>query len=83
MAHLHGRDPSVSMLVIRIEGDFFKKGTSIVSFTCDDGRAMREAIEETVRTGEPVTFTAVSTGKNGNGEPISEFRITWSFKRKK
>lgn len=83
MAHLHGRDPAVSMLVIRIEGDFFKKGTSVVSFTCNDGKRMREAIEETVRTGESVTFTAVSTGKNGKGEPISEFRITWSFKRKK
>lgn len=82
MAHLHGRNPAVSMLVIRIEGDFFKKGTSVVSFTCEDGEAMRAAIEETVSTGEPVTFTAVSTGKNVKGESISEFRITWSFKRK-
>ena len=82
MAHLHGRNPAVSMLVIRIEGDFFKKGTSVVSFTCEDGESMRAAIEETVSTGESVTFTAVSTGKNVKGESISEFRITWSFKRK-
>lgn len=82
MAHLHGRKPAVSMLVVKIEGEFIKKGTSVVAFTCRDGAAMKGAIEEAVATGQPVTFIAVSTGINGRGERISEFRITWSFKAK-
>jgi hypothetical protein len=80
MAHLHGRKPQVSMLVVRIEGEFFKKGTSVVRFTCHDGAAMKQAIEETVSTGQPVTFVARSTGLNAQGDRISEFAITWSFK---
>jgi hypothetical protein len=82
MAHLYGRNPRVSMLVVHLEADFIKKGTGLVSFTCEDGAGFLSAIEETVRTGEPVVFTSRSIGRNGRGEEVSSFRITWSFKVK-
>jgi hypothetical protein len=83
MLHVYGRKPAVSMLVIKIEGEFLKKGVSVVSFVCKDGEAMEAAIEEAVRTGDSVQFKAKSIGTNEQGEVVSEFSITWSFKVKK
>lgn len=82
MAHLHGRQPKVSMLVIHLEGDFRKKGTDQLSFTCDDGEGFRAAIEQAAATGQPVSFVASALGRNRGGDIVSEFRITWSFKAK-
>lgn len=82
MAHLYGRNPRVSMLVVHLEADFIKKGTGLVSFTCADGAGFRSAIEETVKTGEPVVFRSRSIGRNGRGEEVASFTITWSFKVK-
>jgi hypothetical protein len=80
MAHLQGRQPAVSMLVVGLESEFHKKGVSLVRFTCRDGEAMRMAVERAVATGEPQTLTATSVGEDADGRPISTFRITWSFK---
>jgi len=83
LLHVNGRKPAVSMLVIKIEGEFLKKGVSVVSFVCKDGEAMESAIEEAVVSGNSVQFTAKSIGTNEKGEVVSEFKITWSFKVKK
>lgn len=80
MAHLQGRQPAVSMLVVGLEADFHKKGVSTVHFTCRDGEAMRSAVERAVATGEAQTLTATTVGEDAEGRPISTFRITWSFK---
>lgn len=82
MAHLQGRQPAVSMLVVGLESEFHKKGVSLVCFTCRDGEAMRSAVERAVATGEPQTVIATSVGEDADGRPISTFRITWSFKAK-
>jgi hypothetical protein len=82
LGHLHGRKPPVSMLVTKLDAAFFKKATDRIHFTCNDGEAMLQAIEETVRTGEGTSFVATSIGKNAAGEVVSEFRVEWSFKSK-
>ncbi len=82
LAHLHKRNPPVSMLVVKVESEYFKKATRRTAFVCEDGDAMLEVIEESVATGEGRTFRAKSTGKNPAGETVAEFYITWSFKAK-
>jgi len=82
LAHIHKRKPAVSMLVVKIEGNYFKKATGITSFTCHDGIAIRNTIEEAITTGESRSFRALSTGINKDGEKVAEFFITWSFKAK-
>ena len=82
MAHLYKRKPAISMLVTRIESDFYKKAVGISSFTCDQGHALRQAIDKTAATGEAVEFVATSIGRNEEGLEIARFQITWSFKRK-
>jgi hypothetical protein len=82
MAFLNGRKPRVSMLVVRMEADFRKKGTGLVSFTCRDGEGFRTAVDQASATGESVQFTASAIGHNASGEVVAEFRFTWSFKSK-
>ncbi len=82
MAHLYKRKPAISMLVTRIESDFYKKAVGISTFTCDQGHALRQAIDKTAATGEAVELVATSIGRNEEGTEIARFQITWSFKRK-
>jgi hypothetical protein len=83
MAHLYKINPPVSMLVIKVESEYFKKATGRTSFVCEDGELYQKAIAETIATGEPRTVKARSVGTNREGEIVAEFFITWSFKAKK
>jgi hypothetical protein len=82
MAHLYKRNPPVSMLVVKVESEYFKKATGRTSFLCGDGELFQKAIEETIATGEARIVRARSVGTNKEGELIAEFYITWSFKAK-
>lgn len=82
MAHLYKSDPPVSMLVIKVESEYFKKATGRTSFTCEDGPLFQQAVQETIQSGEARTVKAKSTGTNSEGEVVAEFYITWSFKKK-
>ena len=82
MSHVYKRKPSVSMLIVKMEATYFKKANTLTSFTCNDGAQFKSHVEKTIASGEPVTFTAKTTGTNSQGELIAEFLMTWSFKRK-
>jgi hypothetical protein len=83
MAHLYKRNPAVSMLVVKVDSEYFKKANGRTTFICMDGDAMLNAIEESIATGEGRTIKARSIGKNADGEIVAEFYITWSFKAKR
>jgi hypothetical protein len=83
MTHVYKRKPPISMLVVKMEAEYFKKATGKTAFTCDDGEALLQTIEDSIASGEGRTFRAKSTGRNGNNEIVAEFSITWSFKAKR
>ena len=72
----------VSSLVTAISARFTKKATSKASFVFADGAGMRAAIDQAVRTGEPVVFTARSIGTQRDGTQVAEFAVAWSFKKR-
>ena len=82
MTHIYKRKPPISMLVVKVESEYFKKAVGKTLFTCEDGEMISNAIEESISTREARTVRARSTGKNKDGELIAEFYITWSFKAK-
>lgn len=82
MAHLYRKQPAVSMLVVRVESQYLKKATGITAFTCSEGLLIREAIEESIVSGEGKTIRVETIGRNTQGEKVAEFWITWSFKAK-
>jgi hypothetical protein len=83
LAHIYKRNPAVSMLVVNISGNFFKKATGKTTFICNDGLMIKQTIEDAIFDGQGKTVTAKSTGTNAAGEVVAEFLITWSFKAKK
>ena len=82
MAHLYNRKPPVSMLVVKVESEYFKKATGRSTFICEDGDAILNTIQESSASGEGKTIRSRSTGRNKEGEVVAEFYITWSFKPK-
>ena len=71
-----------SMLVVHQEGSFFKKATGVITFNCDQGTLVDQAIEAAARTGEGQTFKLSAEGFNENFESVSKFEFTWSIKLK-
>jgi len=82
MVYTMGLKPEVSMLIIKLEGEFKKKGRGRIYFVCEDGEIMGNAAKETRETGEPRTVTTTSIGRDSQGREIARFLITWSFKAK-
>jgi hypothetical protein len=82
LLHLYRRKPSVSMLLVKLEADYFKKAVDKTTFVCEDGELIQKAIEDSITSGEARTVRARSTGTNKAGEVVAEFFITWSFKRR-
>ena len=83
MAHTYKSTPAVSMLVVGLEANYFKKATGLTIFICEDGAAMRTLIDDAIRSGESRSIKARSVGRNDKDELIAEFYITWSFKAKR
>ena len=73
----------VSMLVTQQEAQFFKKATGRILFSCKGGNEIREAIQESIKTGEGQVIVLTSEGKNKDGVVISRFQFHWSLRVKK
>jgi hypothetical protein len=82
MSQVYQQQPPVSMLVVSMQANYFKKATGITYFRCIDGLAIKAAIEQAIVTGQGQTISARSLGTNKAGEEIAEFFFTWSFKIK-
>ena len=72
----------VSMLVTHQEAKFFKKATGVILFSCKDGSEIREAIQESIKTGEGQLVKLTSEGKNKEGVLVSKFEFHWSIRVK-
>lgn len=73
----------ISMLVIKNNASFTKKATGKITFTCNDGEMVNQAIAKAISTGEGQTLTMRSTGINEQGIEVSTFHFEWSVKLKK
>lgn len=83
MMHIYKRNPTVSMLVLSVNGNFHKKAVGITTFRCEDGELFRTVIEDAILSSEGKTIKTISKGTNDKGESIADFEITWSFKARK
>ena len=72
----------ISMLVAKNNSNFSKKATGRITFTCNDGHLIEEAIKQTIATGEGQTIWMKSVGVNEKREQVSEMNFEWSIKLK-
>jgi len=83
LVHLYKRKPLVSMLVIKIESEYFKKATGRTDFISEDGMKIREAIMQAMEGNDSTVIRARSVGRNREGVIVAEFFVTWSFRAKR
>lgn len=72
----------ISMLVTNHNGSFTKKATGLITFTCENGNLIDEAIQQTIKTGEGQTINLTSIGIDEKGNTVSSYQFEWSVKVK-
>ena len=72
----------ISMLVTHQTGSFTKKALGKIIFTCKEGIKIKNAIAETIKTGEGQTVILTSKGFDEQGDEVSSFEYEWSIKAK-
>jgi len=83
ISKIHKSGKIVSMLVTNNDASFTKKATGRITFTCEDGHLINDALEKTIATGEGQAFTMKSIGVNKDGVVVSTFNFEWSIRLKK
>lgn len=82
MLAIENSGESIAMLVSDNRSQFTKKVDGHVTFTCNDGKKMFDAVAETCRTGEPVLVEMKSVGVLDNGVEASNFTFVWTVKKR-
>jgi len=72
----------ISMLVQNNNANFSKKATGRITFTCEDGHLIADALKKTIENGEGQTIWMKSTGVNKDGVVVSTFNFEWTVKLK-
>lgn len=73
---------NISMLVANNKGNFTKKAKGRITFTCNQGHLIEEAIQKTIETGEGETLWLKSIGVDEKGDQVSEMDFEWSVRLK-
>jgi len=82
MILVQGAPASIAMILRGIEAVFTKRIQGPSVFTFDDVAGMHAVIARAASSGESESYTGLSVGRGPDGAPASEFRVTWSFKRR-
>ena len=67
------------MFVVGTEATFVKRAKGRITFTCDEVSASREAIEQSLESGESVDCDLRSVGRDSSGDVVSEWVFKWNF----
>lgn len=82
MTAIRNSGKKISMLVQNNKANFSKKATGRITFTCNDGRKINQAISQTLKTGEGQTIWMQSIGVNEDGVVVSTFNFEWTLRVK-
>ncbi|MEM5539612.1 DUF4442 domain-containing protein [Olleya sp. AS48] len=72
----------VSMLVTSNNATFTKKATGRITFVCNDGLKVDQALQNAIKTGDGQTIWMQAIGTNADGVVVSTFNFEWSIKVK-
>ncbi len=80
--YIRNSGKKISMLVANNNATFTKKATGRITFICNDGHLVEDAIKKTIETGEGQTVWMKSIGTNSDGVQVSTFNFEWTVKVK-
>lgn len=82
MTKIQATGKKISMLVANNNANFSKKAKGKITFTCNDGERIEEALRKTMETGEGQTFWMQAIGKDEQGDVVSAFNFEWTVRVK-
>ena len=82
MMKVQASQKNVSMLVIKNNASFTKKAKGLITFTCDQGNFVDEALEKALTTGDGQTLILNAKGIDLSGDEVASFDFEWSLKLK-
>ncbi len=82
MRQIRENGKRISMLVLNNNASFTKKATGRITFSCDQGNEVSDAIQKTIETGEGQTVWMKSVGVNEDGVVVSTFNFEWTVRVK-
>ena len=83
MAKINESGKKISMLVLNNNASFTKKATGRITFICNDGSKIDDAINDSIKTGEGQTVWLQAVGTNADGIVVSTFNFEWTLKVKR
>ena len=82
MKKIRSSGKRISMLVANNNATFTKKATGRITFKCEEGSKIDEAIKKAIDTGEGQTVWLNANGVNKDGVEVSSFNFEWTLKVK-
>ncbi|PKP26203.1 MAG: thioesterase [Bacteroidetes bacterium HGW-Bacteroidetes-2] len=82
LSHIKESGKNISMLVSNQKGTYSKKALGKITFSCADGKKVLHALEESIRSGEGITFWMTSVGIDEVGDEVSRMEFEWRIKVK-
>lgn len=82
MLHIKKSGKKISMLVANNNGKYTKKATGKITFTCNEGWKVKDAIETAMESNEGQKFWLQSIGIDEKGDQVSEMNFEWTIKVK-
>ena len=82
MMQIRASGKKISMLVANNNANFTKKATGRITFTCEQGHLVGEAIKATLATGQGQTVWMQAVGVDEAGDVVSTFNFEWTLKVK-
>lgn len=82
MSKIKASGKNVSMLVANNNATFSKKATGRITFICNEGHKIDNALTKAIETNEGQTVWLTSVGTNARGVVVSSFNFEWTLKVK-
>ena len=82
MYHINSSSRKISMLVTGNTATYTKKARGRITFACNDGGVVADAIALAIATGQGQVFRLQSTGVDEAGDRVSLMEFEWSVKVK-
>lgn len=82
LSQIRDSKKNISMLVANSKSNFTKKAVGRITFTCNDGLLIEDAVKQAIATNEGQTIWMKSIGIDQKDDQVSEFDFEWSVRVK-
>lgn len=82
MLAIKGCEFDVALIIVNMKASYSKKAKTKLNFTCIDYKAYARALAGLRSAGDTAEVTAKTVGVDEDGDEVSTFHFTWTFKRK-